>query len=1206
MALSMAIKSDVSVSKGVAVIGSSVAAIQASLTLAQMGIEVKLIANSVSLGWDSTTSSISDNSSLDQRFLYPLLLRAANHPLVTLYTNAEVESIGGEKGDFKIQVVQRPRYVHEDVCTSCGRCQAECSVEVTSLLRGQKITHSAIHTPLLGAKAVPSAYVIDKNEFAPCHVACPLGINVQGFVSLLANGKTDKALALINEAAPLAGILGRVCRHPCEDSCNRVEVDSPVFIRALHHYAADNALGSIKYSRNFPAGSREGKIAIVGSGPAGLTAAWELTRRGYSPAVFESHGVIGGMLATGIPRFRLPREVREREIEAIKNLGIDIRTGITVGRDVTFAYLKERGYRAFFLSIGAQRNNKLNIPGEDLEGVVDCMSLLLTLNLKVDTFVGLNVVVIGDGNTAIDSARAANRKNEGTVKILSWTIPEEITAVKEQVEEALQERVLIEYRTLPVEILGDRGRVVGIRCQRTKLTEEIMANGRHRPEPIPDTDFVIDADHIVVAVGQSPNASQLNMESLVIDSNTGVIQVDPLTIETSIPGVFAGGDCVTGPNNVVEAMAAGLRAAESIDRYMQGQALKVGRSLEPPETAKVDIEIIEVSPYERARMPVIHPRKRMNSFEETTTGLSAEAARRESQRCLNCALCSQCMECTRVCELGAVSHNESIKHFEVGARVALRFPSSDLEENTLAGKADQEATMDGVHTIAPSSNGELIDQVMKAMAVAMETTIEIKPKEAQESQIQDFTERDTLGHPHYASGQTEDETKRVGVFLCRCGGSINSVIDFRTVTKKLSRLPGVTYVREIAQACAEAGAKEIASQVTQWQLGRVVIAACRCCNSEQVCYSCTDRRIMCQQYLNEHLILPHNTIVEFVNIREQCAWVHRDTPKSATRKAVQMISAGVARVRATSPMTLQKEAILPTALVIGGDLISITAARALASRGYQVELAARQRAEQGQYEPFASEHVSRSPERSEGEESRSAQDRLRETVPLMLEQLQDEGITVRPWPDTLELHGSPGSYEVVLEYGSQVDRVPTGAVLINMEELNKGASPLLNISSPRGLLERIISRTNDSSYLTAIGGNLLREITIKETSGIFLVPSDAAKLSQDQVQCGLAAAARVSTYLGQTSITPRAMAAAIDSELCRGCGNCADICPYIEMRRYADGTVYAHVDKALCLGCGACITICPSGAITQPRQSDKQIISTLRSMLRRGQILSEV
>jgi len=1173
MVLSMAVKSDSTVSKSVVIIGSNIPSIQAALTLAQMRVKVKLITDLTAFGCDDAISNILGNSPLDQRFLWSLWLQAASHPLITLYTGAEVESIKGKNGDFRIQLMQHPRYVHEDLCTGCGRCQAECSASVTSLLRGQKMTHSAIHTPILGTKAVPSAYVIDKNGFSPCQVGCPLGINVQGFVSLLAKGKTDKALALINEAAPLAGVLGRVCTHPCEDNCNRGQVDSPVYIQALHRYASDNATEAIQYNRKFPARSREGKIAIVGSGPAGLTAAWELTRRGYSPAVFESHGVIGGMLATGIPRFRLPREVREREIEAIRRLGIDIRTGITVGRDVTFAYLKERGYRAFFLAIGAQQNNKLNIAGEELEGVVDCMPLLLALNLKVDTFVGQNVVVIGGGNAAIDAARAAYRSGAREVTIFYRRTRDEMPAIPEEVEQALNEGVKIEYCTAPVEILGDGGKVTGVRFQRTNLSDEIRANSEHHPELIPNSDFVIDADHVVVAIGQSPNAPQLNMEALAINSNTDIIQVNPVTLETSIPGVFAGGDCVTGPNNVVEAMAAGLRAAESIDRYMQGTHLKAGRSLEAPQTAEIDTGAIEVSPHERAHMPTIRLQKRLNSFEETTTGISAKTAQKETQRCLNCALCSQCMECTEVCELGAVFHDDGIRHFEVEAQALLEFRSSGLEEKAPIGKVDQKAAIEGVRIVPPGSNGGLTKQVIKAMAIAMETAIELKAREEEEIPGQNSTRLDTNPNDlNWASEQTVGRTKPVGVFLCSCGGSIDSIIDFRTLCRKLSRLPEIASIREVAQACTEAGAKEIASQVTELRLDRVVLAACRCCNSEEVCYSCTDRRMMCQQYLNEHLIFPHKAIVEFVNIREQCAWPHKETPKGATRKALQVILAGIVRARMATSIPSEEKSVLPSVIVIGGGCVDTTAARALASHGYQIEFVARHRPEQNQ----------------------------------LLEQLQGSDVIVKTWPNALKLEGSPGNYEAVLEYDSQIDRIAAGAVLVNIEELNEGTTSLSNTKFNSGLLGCIMARTGGSGYLANGVDDLLREITIGERSGIFLTSPEVSKLPEDQMTYGLAVAARVSTYLEQASISPRAMAVDMDIKLCRGCGDCADICPYIEMRENVNGTVSAYIDKVLCLGCGACIATCPAGAITQLLQSDKQIVHTLQSMLRRGQVLSKV
>ena len=491
--------------RSVAVIGDSVGAVQCALALARMGAEVSLIVSTKALSLDGNGSSDSAVVSANECLrVWPMLLRAATHPGVKLYTNSYVEDVAGERGEFTVKVKKLPRYVDEKLCTSCGLCQEACPVKIPFFHDGRTFKHSAIHAPLVGIRSIPAAYSIDKNDVAPCRSACPLGINVPGFLCLLAKSKADEALSLINEAAPLAGILGRVCTHPCEDNCQRAKVDSPVFIQALHRYAADNASGSINYNRRSQAKSREEKVAIVGSGPSGLAAAWELARRGYVPTIFESHAVVGGMLATGIPRFRLPREVREREVEAIRAMGVDIKTGVIVGRDITLSDLREQGYQAFYLAIGAGLNNKLNIPGEDLEGVVDVISMLFALNLKVGTAVGSNVVVIGGGNSAVDSARAVKRRSKGTVRILYRRTAEEMTAIKEHVEEAIEEGVLIEYLTVPVEIIGDGTKVTGIRCQRMKLGE-VDATGRRQPVPIEGSEFTIDADHVVVAIGQRPS-----------------------------------------------------------------------------------------------------------------------------------------------------------------------------------------------------------------------------------------------------------------------------------------------------------------------------------------------------------------------------------------------------------------------------------------------------------------------------------------------------------------------------------------------------------------------------------------------------------------------------------------------------------------------------------------------------------------------------
>jgi NADPH-dependent glutamate synthase beta subunit-like oxidoreductase/Na+-translocating ferredoxin:NAD+ oxidoreductase RNF subunit RnfB len=1148
--------------RSVAVIGSDAGAAQAALSLAEMGAKVSLVTPATSLGLNN---SVASSSSQDMFRIWPLFLRAASHPLITLYTDSHVATIRGKLGDFTIRAIRQPHYVREDLCTSCGRCSEACSVKIRSILDGQRVTRSAIHAPFLGAKAIPSAYFIEKNGVAPCRAACPLSIKVQGFISLLSKGKVDEALSLINEAAPLAGVLGRVCTHPCENSCKRGEVDKPVYIQALHRYAADNASG-IKYTRKAPAGSRKEKVAIIGSGPAGLTAAWELARRGFSPTIFESHAVAGGMLATGIPRFRLPREVRDREVEAIKALGVDIKTGITVGRDVTLSDLKAREYKAFFIAIGGQRNNRLNIPGEDLDGVVDGISLLFALNQKVGVSVGSNIVVIGGGNSAVDSARTAKRGGKGTVRIIYRRTADEMTAVKEDIEEAIKEGVAIEYLTAPVEILGDGNKVTGVRCQRMRLGE-IGEDGRRKPESIPGSEFVIEADQVVVAIGQRPDTSLLNIKGLASVSEDATIKVDPLTLETNIPGIFAGGDCIMGPNNVVEAVAAGLRAAESIDRYLRGDDLTEGRSLEKPRLAEVDVKKREFSRRKRAHMPSIHHSKRMGSFEETSLGLPGNTAEQETERCINCALCSECMQCEEACQLGAVFHADSIENVEIRADIIVYLSEDDSVE---LGKP-------GIYTIEAGDNGDLVNKLTRASAIAMEVATALNlGKEASVSEPGASSVLDVQSERRTAEAKAISADRgRIGLVLCSCGGSINSVIDFEQVQREMELLPNIYDVYQIAQACSKEGAQQIAAKAAESRLGQVVLAACRCCNLEQMCFSCTDRRVRCQHQLKDNLISSCGIPVEFVNIREQCAWVHRDDPTGATRKAVEIITAGVARAKGLSQAPSEERHIERSVLILGAELCGLAAASTLASQGYSVALVS-------------------GPETEKATEKPS---KYHDTKSSLLKQLEEQSVNVMAWPQSLELEGVPGDFEAVLRYASQADHIKAGAVILSLRDMDKWAFAANNAIPEGNLLRRILSRKRWPRGTTEIDSALFREFTIKETAGIFIVSSDKGEPPEEQVVKGMAAAARAAAYLTQGSLSPRATAVTIDSKLCRGCGDCAAICSYIDMRIDGSGAACAYVDKALCLGCGACIARCPTGAIAQAVQNDTQITATLEALL---------
>ena len=1142
--------------KGVCVIGNGISAAQCALTLAELGIEVSIITPSASLNVHSAADFARASSSEELMRLWPLALRAASHPLVRLYTNSEVKTVTGKQGDFVVKILHQPRYVREQLCTSCGRCEVECSVKVQSQVNGQKINHTAIHLPVPGAKGAPSAYCIDKNGIAPCRASCPLGINVQGFTALLAKGKVDKALSLITEAAPMPGILGRLCTHPCETDCKRAEVDNPLFIQALHRYSAVKAPGGTRYTRKAPAGSRKDKIAIVGSGPAGLTCAWELTRRGYTPTIFESHAAVGGMLATGIPRFRLPREVREREVEAIGALGTDIKTGVTVGRDVTHSDLMERGYRAFFLAIGAQRNKKLNIPGEDLEGVADCMSLLFALNLKVGATVGSNAVVIGGGNSAVDSARAAKRQSKGTVRILYRRTAEEMPAIKEDVAEAIQEGITIEYLTAPLEILGDGTRVTGVRCQRMKLGEA-DADGRQMAEPVPGSEFVIQADHVVVAIGQEPNTETLNRRGLAIGTD-GVIKVDPLTLETSIPGVFAGGDCVTGSNTVVEAMAAGLQAAESIDRYLRGHDLKKGRSLSRPEPGKVDVSQRKALPHKRATMPSIPISKRKGTYEETNLGLPPEACEREASRCLSCALCCECLECEQVCDLSAVYHEDAEKYVDIGTERIINFFSPDGSVPRLK--------KEGVYNVLPTVNG-LVDDLTQASAVALEVAMTLEKPEPKAEVTASAAVRGLTG-----SG------KRIGVVLCRCGGSIDSVIDFDEVARDISSLPDVCRMWEVSQACTEEGARNISDFVSLEGLSSVVLAACRCCNLEQVCFSCTDRRVMCQN--NLRVQLPPGVSTEFINIREQCAWVHTDDKAGATGKAIDLISAGVTHARRPD-VAAEERPIEKTVFVLTSGLGGLAAARDMAVQGYKVSLVSDLKAEKASKRQSA-KHI--------------------ESVASLLKQLEAQGVENGSWPQSLKLTGSPGQYEVVLKHDSQTSRVKAGAVIIDLTPASRKIAAPESIISTGNLLGRILAGKNSSDLNSAS----LKRYTFGETAGLFVVNASKSSTPKAQIKKGEEAAARASVFLRHGKFSPRASAVAINRKLCRGCGDCAELCPFIEMRVVTNGTALAYLDPAFCYGCGACISPCPTGAITQPVQSEAEIASNIEAFVAKIETASGV
>jgi len=474
--------------------------------------------------------------------------------------------------------------------------------------------------------------------YAPCEHSCPLNQDAVGYTALISEGRFGEALNLVRERNPLAGICGRVCHHPCEDKCRRGDLDEPIAIATLKRFAADYGAKAGIETKVSLAKPRNEKVAIVGSGPAGLNAAFHLARRGYQATIFEALPVVGGMLAVGIPEYRLPREVLQADIEFITSLGVEIKTNTPVGPDLSSGGLLEQGVKAVFIAVGAHKGQKLAIPGEELEEVFDGVSFLRDLNLGKGVSLGDKVAVIGGGNVAVDAARSALRLGAKRVSIVYRRSREEMPANEEEIEEAEREGVEFLYLAAPSRILGRDGKVMSMECIRMELGE-FDTSGRRRPVPIKGSEFSMDIDTVVSAIGQSPDLSFLGGDDGLDTTTGGTFVVDPVTLATNRPGVFAGGDAVTGPATVIEAMAAGEKAAISIDRYLRGQDMREKRFREPRKRAEeVWEEETEATTERRLEIPQLPIKERLCDFGEVNLGFSEEMAVKEAKRCLRCDL----------------------------------------------------------------------------------------------------------------------------------------------------------------------------------------------------------------------------------------------------------------------------------------------------------------------------------------------------------------------------------------------------------------------------------------------------------------------------------------------------------------------------------------------------------------------------------------
>ncbi len=486
---------------------------------------------------------------------------------------------------------------------------------------------------------------------APCQTACPAGIDVPTYVTLIGMGRDAEAIEIIRKDNPFPWVCGLVCTRPCEFMCVRGRIDTPISIKFLKAFAAERALSERRYVNPPKAPDKDKKVCVVGAGPGGMTAAYYLALDGYRVKVIEALPVAGGMIMVGIPRYRLPREVIDREVAMLEDLGVEFQYNTRFGLDVDLDALRNEGFKAFFFAIGAHTSFKLGIPGEsDFARVIDAIDLLRNVALGDRHAPGKKVVVIGGGNVAIDAARTSLRLGAEAVSIAYRRTRKEMPADEEEIEQAEEEGVHLEFLSVPVEVVGEGDHVFGLKCLRARM-EAVEGSKRMRPVPVEGSEHLLEADAVVCAIGQRVDHGCLEAMDGLQWTRRGTIDVNMSCMETNLPGVFAGGDAVTGPATVVEAIGAGKRAAEAIDRYLSGIPQPV---MPPVPVRRARLDCIEVPAstkmvLKRPEMPLLNIDRRRTTFQQVELGYPENAVREEARRCLRCDICRRCGDCVAVC-----------------------------------------------------------------------------------------------------------------------------------------------------------------------------------------------------------------------------------------------------------------------------------------------------------------------------------------------------------------------------------------------------------------------------------------------------------------------------------------------------------------------------------------------------------------------------
>jgi NADPH-dependent glutamate synthase beta subunit-like oxidoreductase/NAD-dependent dihydropyrimidine dehydrogenase PreA subunit len=735
-------------------------------------------------------------------------------------------------------------------------------------------------------------------------------MNPQGYVALIAQGRFEEAYDLIRDKNPLPGICGRICHHPCETDCRRQEIDEPIAICALKRFAADEAKKKRKNVSNagtpLPKGPR---VAVIGSGPAGLTAAHDLARAGFSTTIIEAEEKPGGLMRQAIAPFRLPRKILEAEIAEILDLGIDLRLNMPIHSLEELKKLKAQGFKAILLAAGASRDLPLNIPGEDLEGIYGCVSFLERLwNGSKPRSIG-RVVVIGGGNAAVEVARAAVRSGAKAVTLVCLEKREEMPAWDFEIKEARKEGVKIINGLGPKQFFKKGGRLSAIEFKR--CTAVFDGKGVFKPQYDETVLRTFEAETAIVAIGQTSGLSFFQKEGDPSGGNqknqkgAGSDKINLATNgETNIPGIYASGDMVSGPSTVVEAMASGRRAAQMIIR-----ALKPGEEAvveDEPETSPGEYEPIPKGIPKQKQRPLPHRTlsERIKDNEEVMGPFSFKEALKEASRCLQCGVCSECLRCQDACELGAIRHDRS------SSLNAIYF-----DRIIVADRAQVDTKPGSSHLVSMPNFGKTASWA-KAMLAGRVAAMDA---------LSGTHEARLLTVPRIAFANGE---MRAGVFICSCNGTLNEEGLLEQMTSLLKKAPGVAHVEVLPSACHPEKGRQIEEAIGERELNGALIASCTCCHLDFVCESCNDQRIRLKHRLfREQGYDPKD--IALINIKETCLLPFKDHPGQGMDVAFGLIRSGLWQLKEHRALSPRKMSPKPQALILGATEAGTAAAKGL-------------------------------------------------------------------------------------------------------------------------------------------------------------------------------------------------------------------------------------------------------------------------------------